>query len=258
MYHGRTDGAFRRSLTRPIADTIDDDDESRGKCFKCKIAVQKSFLCLLSATLLCTSVTFAVLWRLEVGKVDQTIDPLGELPDVRRALIDLYFSTNSNRTWSGCDETACNEARCEGKVRWVSQEHYCTWKCVSCDANHAVTGLFLAHNRMSGTIPASVSWISSLQTLDVSENAQLAGTLPASLGGNSALQTLAFNNTQISGTLPAALSRAENLRSVAAVGARLSGLGLGLGLGLGALTLSLPRWAHGSPASSHRWPRCTR
>ena len=223
MYHGRTDGAFRRSLTRPIADTIDDDDESRGKCFKCKIAVQKSFLCLLSATLLCTSVTFAVLWRLEVGKVDQTIDPLGEVPDVRRALIDLYFSTNSNRTWSGCDETACNEARCEGKVRWVSQEHYCTWKCVSCDANHAVTGLFLAHNRMSGTIPASVSWISSLQTLDVSENAQLAGTLPASLGGNSALQTLAFNNTQISGTLPAALSRAENLRSVAAVGARLSG-----------------------------------
>ena len=135
---------------------------------------------------------------------------------MRRALIDLYFSTNSNRTWSGCDETACKEARCEGKVRWVSQEHYCTWKCVSCDANHAVTGLFLAHNRMSGTIPASVSWISSLQTLDVSENAQLAGTLPASLGGNSALQTLAFNNTQISGTLPAALSRAESLRSVAA------------------------------------------
>lgn len=223
MYHGRTDDAFRRPLTRPVVDTIDDDDEAQGKCFKCKSASQKSLMCLLIATLLCTSVTFAALWRLEVGKVAQTMDNRDEVPDVRRALIDLYFSTNSNRTWSGCDATACNEARCEGKVRWVSEEHYCTWKCVSCDANQVVTGLFLAHNRMSGTIPASLTWISTLRQLDVSENAHLAGTLPASLGGNAALQTLAFNNTQISGTLPAALSRAENLRSVAAVGARLSG-----------------------------------
>ena len=225
MYDGNNNDARRRPLTRPIVDTIDDDDddESQGKCFKCKNASQKSFMCLLIAILLCTSVTFAALWRLEVGKVAQTMDNRDEVPDVRRALIDLYFSTNSNRTWSGCGETACNEARCEGKVRWVSQEHYCTWKCVSCDANQVVTGLFLAHNRMSGTIPASLTWISTLRQLDVSENAHLAGTLPASLGGNAALQALAFNNTQISGTLPAALSRAENLRSVAAVGARLSG-----------------------------------
>jgi len=220
--YGRTDDAFRRPLTRPIVDTIDDEDELRGKCV-CKNVSQKSFMCLLIAILLCTSVTFAALWRVEVGKVANTLDSRDEVPDVRRALIDLYFSTNSNRTWSGCDANTCNEARCQGKVRWVSQEHYCTWKCVTCDANQVVTGLFLAHNHMSGTVPASLTWISSLQTLDVSQNAHLAGTLPASLGGSAALQTLAFNSTQISGTLPAALSRADNLRSVMAMGARLSG-----------------------------------
>ena len=206
--YGRTDDAFRRPLTRPIVDTIDDEDELRGKCV-CKNVSQKSFMCLLIAILLCTSVTFAALWRVEVGKVANTLDSRDEVPDVRRALIDLYFSTNSNRTWSGCDANTCNEARCQGKVRWVSQEHYCTWKCVTCDANQVVTGLFLAHNHMSGTVPASLTWISSLQTLDVSQNAHLAGTLPASLGGSAALQTLAFNSTQISGTLPAALSRAD-------------------------------------------------
>ena len=207
MLHGRTDDAFRRNLTRPIVDTIDDENEPSGR--KCKNGCQKAFMCLMIAILLCTSVTFAALWRLEVGKEAQTLDNRDEIPDVRRALIDLFFSTNSNRTWSSCDAAACEEARCQGKVRWVSQEHYCSWKCVSCDAHLIVTGLFLAHNRMSGTLPASLTWISSLQTLDVSQNPHLAGTLPASLGGSAALRALALNSTQISGTLPVALSRAD-------------------------------------------------
>lgn len=200
MYSQRSEDAYRRPLTRPVSDTLDDDDGRESACGReCRSAL----MCLSIAVLLCSTVAFAVLWRVAAG---QHVDEINGQEDinVRRALINLFFSTNPNGTaW-----TTCDSADVPGS-RWVSREHYCHWKCVDCNADSLITGLYLAGSGLAGTVPPSLGLISSLQFLNLASNGGLGGTLPATLGALSKLQAIGLNDTRLSGTIPASLATIE-------------------------------------------------
>lgn len=110
----------------------------------------------------------------------------------RAALIDLFFSTNGagwvNRSgWLGPEETEC------------------TWSGVQCravDEDHAtVIALYLRNNGLTGTLPASLVQLRSLQYLELSEN-RLTGSLP-SLSFLPELQFVNLGRNQFTGGIPA-------------------------------------------------------
>jgi Leucine rich repeat/Leucine Rich Repeat len=134
------------------------------------------------------------------------------------SLVDLYnaangpFWTNSTNWLSGCTP--------------------CGWYGVTCDGNGRVIQLDLGTNQLSGTLPASLSALTSLQTLDLQNN-QLSGTIPASLSTLTNLQLLSLTTNQLSGTIPASLSTLTNLQSLVLNENQLSG---SIPASLGALT----------------------
>ncbi len=63
----------------------------------------------------------------------------------------------------------------------------------------------LAHNQLSGSIPAEIGGLSRLDKLVVANN-ELSGAIPAELGNLSSLTTLNLWNNQLSGEIPAELA----------------------------------------------------
>ena len=151
------------------------------------------------------------------------------------SLNDLYFATNgfawrNNRNWLNGDP-------CSGE--WVG---------VTCDASNThVTQLEFHENRLSGTLPSSLSLLSKLEDLSVTDtslsgtlppsmgmmtslvslaiqnNVGLTGPIPASFGGMRSLATLILNRNNLTGPLPAELSGATLLSNLQAHANQLSG-----------------------------------
>lgn len=132
----------------------------------------------------------------------------------RQALIDLYDSTNGagwvyNGNWNGPPGTEC------------------TWYGVSCDDGEThVLGINLnlgfssLSNNLTGSLPASLTGLSHLKLLDVSNNA-LTGSIPH-LSGLTGLQTADFSFNSFSGSLPP-LDGLSQLQYFAAASCGLSG-----------------------------------
>nr|WP_293840334.1 leucine-rich repeat domain-containing protein [uncultured Arsenicibacter sp.] len=107
------------------------------------------------------------------------------------ALADFYNATNGSG-WTN-------------KTGWLANCDPCSgWYGVTC-TNGRVSALSLINNQLTGSIPASLSALTNLQTLDLTLN-QLTGSIPASLGTLTKLQNLYFNNNQLSGCFPASLT----------------------------------------------------
>ena len=85
-----------------------------------------------------------------------------------------------------------------------------------------VSGLYLARNRLSGTIPTELRNLTTLTRLDLIGN-RLSGTIPAELGSLSNLWYLNFSENWFSGTIPAELGSLSNLRDLHLYDNRLSG-----------------------------------
>ena len=71
--------------------------------------------------------------------------------------------------------------------------------------------LYLDNNKLSGTIPAELGNLASLQWLFLGEN-ELSGTIPAELGDLTNLRLLHLHENKLSGAIPAELGRLANLR----------------------------------------------
>ena len=70
--------------------------------------------------------------------------------------------------------------RWDNRAGWLDSTKACQWYGVTCAGGH-VTALQLAGNELTGRLPAAVGGLTSLRSLDLSDNAALAGPLPNSL-----------------------------------------------------------------------------
>jgi hypothetical protein len=73
--------------------------------------------------------------------------------------------------------------------------------------------LDMANNRITGTLPASIGDMESLQRLDYSNNF-INDTLPATIGNLEALTTLKLSTNGHSGTMPTEIGRLRNLLEI--------------------------------------------
>jgi len=116
-------------------------------------------------------------------------------PVVCAALGDLYYATNgagwnNNGGWSSAAAGVPTD--------------YCGFWVVEAGGCSVLHSLTLQINHLSGTIPSSLSLITSLTQINFGINL-LSGTIPVSLSSISRLQYLIFADNQLIGTLPGEL-----------------------------------------------------
>jgi hypothetical protein len=116
---------------------------------------------------------------------------------VTRTLMALYESTDG-KNWTSSDG-------------WGSSDPYCTWYRVTCDPGNNVISLDLDSNNLSGTIPAELGDLSSLQVLALDNDRNLSGPIPPELGSLSDLQNFNLSWTGLSGPIPPALGSLDSL-----------------------------------------------
>lgn len=124
-------------------------------------------------------------------------------------LMDLYASTNGP-SWSS-------------NTNWnVTTDNVCVWLGVKCIAG-IIVEIRLGINQLSGTLPPSLSYLTSLQTLDLATN-QVTGTLPPSWGNLSSLQYFYLKANKLTGSLPPSWAGMTSLRTLFLDGNQFTGL----------------------------------
>ena len=122
--------------------------------------------------------------------------PAGSPATDRAALVALYDATD------GADWT--------DNTNWLSDGPLDDWYGVTTDANGRVTTLDLSDNQLSGSIPAQLGNLSSLERLDLSGN-QLSGEIPPELDNLAdTLTQWQFAGNQFSGCVPEGLAAVQN------------------------------------------------
>ncbi len=94
---------------------------------------------------------------------------------------------------------------------WLTDKPLYLWDRVYTDPSGRVTGLHLWNNQLNGEIPAVLSNLTNLETLDLSEN-QLSGEIPRELGSLANLEWLELQDNQLSGPIPTQLARMSRLQ----------------------------------------------
>ncbi|CAN6372471.1 unnamed protein product [Urochloa humidicola] len=109
------------------------------------------------------------------------------------------------------------------------------WKFVATLANCSQLQIIgLAHCRLAGVLPDSVSNLStSLTTLSIGHN-PISGSLPTDIGNLFNLRSLDFALNSFTGTIPSSLSRLKNLEALSLLNNKLTGL---IPLAIGNLTV---------------------
>ncbi len=125
-------------------------------------------------------------------------DSVTEIPKTEcEALVAFYESTDGDN-W-------------KNNRSWNETSTPCSWYGISCSSGY-VTELYLKSNKLTGTIPAELGNLSSLQKLNLDWN-QLSGSIPESLGNLSNLHYLYLGINKLSGSIPSSLGMG-NLRDI--------------------------------------------
>jgi len=84
-----------------------------------------------------------------------------------------------------------------------SQEYYCYWEGISCDAvdQSTVVGIFLPSSKMKGTLPSELGELLNLRELSLPDN-ELEGTIPSAIAKLPHLRILNLSQNKISGSVP--------------------------------------------------------
>ena len=99
-------------------------------------------------------------------------------------------------------------------TNWLGNTSVCLWHGIRCNHNSSVIALDLRSNSLSGTLPAEINGLVSLQSLNIAMNQFLSGTVPSQLSQLSQLTTLDLDTTSISGTVPSQLSQLSQLTTL--------------------------------------------
>ena len=126
--------------------------------------------------------------------VEENLCPIPD--EERQALMDLYNNTSGETSWTN-------------STNWLSDAPVCEWHGITVVDGH-VTDINLGNNNLSGTIPASLSNLAQLDSLDLSNNA-LSGSIPTSLGSLLQLTYLDLSENSLSGTISPTLGSLSNL-----------------------------------------------
>jgi Leucine-rich repeat (LRR) protein len=122
----------------------------------------------------------------------------------RLALTQFYAATNGPTTWSSL---------CSNGWTWENQTS-CEWFGLACNEDGLVTSMNLAECGLSGSLSAALGTLTSLQHLDLSNNA-IEGTLPDNeLSTLTSLQLVYLYDNAFYGSLPEAWSLMVNLTDV--------------------------------------------
>jgi len=113
-----------------------------------------------------------------------------------RILMDLYARTNGP-LW-------------EASTRWGSNSTVCDWHGISC-AGGSVTGIVLTFNGLDGSLPATLSQLTHLRTLDLHGNPMLGGELPESLGDLNKLEMMDLSFCRVTGCIPPSFGKLASL-----------------------------------------------
>lgn len=126
----------------------------------------------------------------------------------RDILVALYEATDGPN-WTNDDN-------------WLTDAPLGEWHGVHVNAAGRVTGLELADNRLSGSIPAELGNLGNLRWLALYSNA-LSGTIPPELGGLVNLEQVQLQSNRLTGKIPGELGKLTRLYSVSFAGNELSG-----------------------------------
>ena len=117
----------------------------------------------------------------------------------RYAMATLYYSTNG--------------AGWRKSQNWLSTSHISTWypgNFNNSDANLNVLKLDLRANRLIGTLPDELVFLSSLQVIDIRRN-QLTGSIPSEIARLVNLKELILKKNNLTNSLPPSFQSLSNL-----------------------------------------------
>ncbi len=151
-------------------------------------------------------------------------------------LVDLYNSTN------GPDWNIA--------MNWLTEKPVSTWYGITLTGTR-VTYIRLVANSLQHQIPATISNLTALESLDLGTN-HLSGSIPSSIGNLSHILYLYLNNNELSDSIPSSLGNLPNLLSLQLYSNYLTGSipsALGNLKNLGILYLGYNRLGGSIPAS---------
>ena len=131
-------------------------------------------------------------------------------PEAQRAALVAFFAATDGDNWTN------NEG-------WLSDLPLDQWHGVTTDGRGKITGLQLDENNLSGTIPAVVGQLASLEHLDLWGN-QLTGSIPPQIGRLTALTFLDLSLNQLTGEVPAEIGNLTALTRLSLDDNRLTGI----------------------------------
>jgi phosphodiesterase/alkaline phosphatase D-like protein/Leucine-rich repeat (LRR) protein len=109
------------------------------------------------------------------------------------------------------------------KDNWLEVDTPCAWAGVTCNVDNThVSGLGMAFNQLTGSIPSTLGSLTQLTNLDLSYN-NLSGSIPPALGSLTQLTNLDLSGNSLSGSIPPALGSLTQLTSLNLYGNSLSG-----------------------------------
>ena len=114
-----------------------------------------------------------------------------------RAALEALYDATGGASWT--DNT-----------NWKTSAPLSEWYGVETGTSGRVTGLFLSSNELTGSVPAALGRLASLDNLNLGWN-ELTGPIPDALGDLANLQSLNLSSNELTGSVPAALGRLASL-----------------------------------------------
>ena len=114
-------------------------------------------------------------------------------------LVTLYNSTDGDN-W-------------QDNSNWLSNEPVSNWHGITVEGSR-VTRINFNNNSLSGTLPAEIGNLDSLEQLYINHNNGITGSIPSEIGNLKALKALAIVDEQLTGPIPATMNNLINLETI--------------------------------------------